>query len=655
MQSIESFSSCNTKSDHRDNRSWEDEKYLQKGHENIWVLEKRSIIGYMTKSKALMTPDGQIVQILHTEDYTSLEAVLKNNRNITDPKFFAPSLSDLHDPYLMPDMEKAVKRILESREKKERVVIFGDYDVDGVSSTAILVRFFQEIGIEVSYRLPHRVHDGYWLKNYFFTELAEKNVKLVITVDCGTRDIEPIRYAKSLDIDVIVTDHHAVPEIIPEEVIALINPKRKDSKYPFQNLAGAGVAFKLLHALAIKIRDSWWEIADGDNLLESITWNLESALTRYIDFASLGTVADCMPLVGENRIITALGLKQMAQSESSALRKFIEKSEHSSEGNADIIGFQLGPRINAAWRMDSPLKALHWLLSTEDRVDDWLLEVENLNTKRQEEVKKYTEDALMNVDSSLPILFYTHDHIEHGLIGLVAGRLTEAYGKPSIVLCKQHESKWDEVRKREYEKEIGDREGSDDPTSNFLLPISYVASCRSPEWCNLVELLDLCKEYFVRYGGHRQAAGFTIEGAKLTDFQKYIADRFAEKYDIMSLPKKTLKVECTLHPEDISLQSLDMIDGFRPFGIGNMKPLFLLEDLTIEEVRILWKEGNHLSMTFIEIPSVKCLLWNFQEIFGWKEWKIPSPWDIISPIVSLERNIWNGKENIQMMMKNIII
>ena len=154
---------------------------------------------HMLKSKALSTPDGQIIQILYEDPYTSLKEVMKKNRNITDDIFFSPSLSDLHDPYLMPDMEKAVKRILEAREKKERVVIFGDYDVDGVSSTAILFRFLtEELGMEVSYRLPHRVHDGYGLKSYFFDELAEKYVKLVITVDCGTRDIEPIGHAKSL-------------------------------------------------------------------------------------------------------------------------------------------------------------------------------------------------------------------------------------------------------------------------------------------------------------------------------------------------------------------------------------------------------------------------------------------------------------------------
>ena len=649
----------------------------------------------MTKSKALTTPDGQMVHILHTDDYTSLENVLRKNRNISDPKFFSPSLSDLHDPYLMPDMEKAIERILQAQEKKERVVIFGDYDVDGVSSTAILVRFFTEIGIEVSYRLPHRVYDGYGLKNYFFTELAEKNVKLVITVDCGTRDIEPIHYAESLGIDVIVTDHHAVPEIIPEKVVALLNPKRKDSLYPFPNLAGAGVAFKLLHALILAMKEiglchrdegsdpeKQKEIPKNDWIASCLAmteaWKVESTLTNYIDFASLGTVADCMPLTGENRTITALGLKQMRNSESSALRRFFEKNETESEGNADVIGFQLGPRINAAGRMDSALKALHWLLATEDRVDDWLLEVESLNTKRQEEVKKYTEDALMNVDTSLPILFYTHDHIEHGLIGLVAGRLTEAYGKPSIVLCKQHEPKRDEVQKREYEEEIVrnllEKGGGMSETSDGGLvvlenseapipptPLSQgggrhlVASCRSPEWCNLVELLDECKEYFVRYGWHRQAAGFTIEARRLQDFQEYIKARFSEKYDSTNLPKKTLKVECSLHREDISLSSLDMIDRFRPFGIGNMKPLFLLEDITIAETRTLWKEGNHLSMIFVEIPNIKCLLWNYKQLFPLEKDGTLSSWDIVSVIVSLERNIWNGKERLQMMMKNIIL
>ena len=206
----------------------------------------------------MQTQSGNTVEILSPYQDDLYELLLKNRNIEMDLRegFFDPKITDLHDPYLMPDMELAVERILLARKQKERIVIFGDYDVDGVSSTAILVKFLTEIGCIVSYRLPHRVHDGYGLKSYFFDELREKNVTLVITVDCGTRDIGPIRHAKSLGIDVIVTDHHAVPDVIPEEVIAIVNPKRKDSSYPFQHLAGAGVAFKLLHGILIQIKNS---------------------------------------------------------------------------------------------------------------------------------------------------------------------------------------------------------------------------------------------------------------------------------------------------------------------------------------------------------------------------------------------------------------
>lgn len=205
-------------------------------------------------------------------------------------EFFHPSFRDLHDPYLLDGMDVAVERILKARENKERVVVFGDYDVDGVSSTALLVRFFASIGMQISYRLPHRVHDGYGLKKHFVDELATKDVKLIITVDCGTRDIEAIKYAHSKGIEVIVSDHHAVPEEIPAEVIAILNPKIRESKYPFSSLSGSGVALKVASAVAMKIfPDTYKEV-----------------ILEYVDFACLGTIADCMPLIGENRTIAYL-------------------------------------------------------------------------------------------------------------------------------------------------------------------------------------------------------------------------------------------------------------------------------------------------------------------------------------------------------------
>lgn len=265
------------------------------------------------KKQNFFTKSGTKI-LIQSEWNGDAENIFLKNRNLEDidqEKFFEPKISDLHDPFLMPDMRPAVKRILEAIDRNERIVVFGDYDVDGVSATALVVRFLaNELNAQISYRLPHRAKDGYGLKEYFFDELAEKNVKLVITVDCGTRDIEPIRHAKKLGIDVIVTDHHAVPNEIPTEVIGILNPKRTDKNYPFPNLAGAGVAFKLIHAILL-----------SESKFEG---KIEKILTKYIDFASLGTVSDCMPLVDENRVITTLGLKQMKNSESAGLRKYLE-------------------------------------------------------------------------------------------------------------------------------------------------------------------------------------------------------------------------------------------------------------------------------------------------------------------------------------------
>lgn len=561
----------------------------------------------------------------------------------------------------LPDIDICTRRILEAREEKERVVIFGDYDVDGVSGTAILVKFFTEIGIETSYRLPHRVHDGYGLKSYFFDELVKKDVKLVVTVDCGTRDVEPIRYAKSLGIDVIVTDHHAVPEIVPEEVVWIINPKRSDSKYPFQNLAWAGVAFKLVHALAIQL--GYTEDA------------LSKLLLRFVDIAALWTVSDCMPLVGENRIITTLGLRQMKNSESAGLRKFLEWHDK-VEWNADIIGFQIWPRINASGRMDTPLTALRWLLASEDRCDEFLAELEELNGKRQTEVKTFTQKALETARPEEWILFFIdtdnesfqkheaqgrknfskgvyksvndwekfasddeiHDFsklskLEHGLIGLVAGKLTETYNRPSIVLCDGHVSSW----KREYEKDIQEKE--EVPT--------FVASCRSPEWCNLVELLDECKEFFVRYGGHKQAAGFTIETHRFEEFQNFIQKKFQEKYSLKNLPEKIIRVEASIPPTRANLETLSVIEKFEPFGIGNPKPLWLFENITLTEVKPLGKEWKHLTLKCKENPNLKMILWNAEKISL-------CAWDITSLIVELSWNEWNGNISVQGIVKYII-
>lgn len=562
--------------------------------------------------KKFFTENG--AEVLIQSDYNDdIEAILMKNRGLNPHEknvFFQPKISDLHNPFLMPDIEKAITRILQAVENSERIVIFGDYDVDGVSATALLVRFlFHELGAEVSYRLPHRIHDGYGLKSYFFDDLKEKNVTLVITVDCGTRDIEPIQYAKSLGIDVIVTDHHAVPDVIPTEVIGILNPKRSDSKYPFSSLAGAGVALKLIHGILLT--------REKNNA--NFHGKTKEILTKYIDFASLGTVADCMPLIDENRIITTLWLKQMKQSESAWLRKFLQWKEN-IDGNADIIGFQIGPRINASGRMDTPLTALRWLLASEKTCDNFLEEIENLNTERRSVVENFKIKALESVNPENPILFFFEKTLEHGLIGLVAGKLTEQYNRVSIVLCEHREASGE---------------------------TSYVASCRAPEWCNIMDLLDDSKELFIRYWGHKQAAGFSIFPENFEKLQEKMIKKFHEIFGKSHLPHPIIRVESTILPEKMHISMMDSIEKFRPFGIENPKPLWLLENVTIRNVVPLWAEGKHIKIFLQENPEVPMILWN-----GANEASL-IPWNRVSLIVYFEKNIWNNTTSLQAFIKNI--
>ena len=228
--------------------------------------------------------------------------------------------------------------------------------------------------------------------------------------------------------------------------------------------------------------------------------------------------------------------------------------------------------------MDTPMTALRWLLASEERCDEFLSEIEELNIRRQEVVKSFTEKALESANSDDAVLFFVDEKLEHGLIGLVAGKLTETYNRPAIVLCR-------------HENEM-------------------VASCRSPEWCNLIELLDMCKHYFLRYGGHRQAAGFSIAKANFESFKKSLEKIMHEKYDKNNLPQKRLQVECRLAPQDVNTSTLKILEKFRPFGIGNRKPLFLLENLSITDWKYLGKEQKHLSFSAKEIPGVKCIVWN---------------------------------------------
>lgn len=507
-------------------------------------------------------------------------------------------LQDLYDPYLLADMKKAVDRIVFAQKNNQRVVIFGDYDVDWVTSTSILVHFLKKIWVQVSYRLPHRVNDWYWMKSYFMDELASLWVDLVITVDCWTRDIDVIKHAKSLWIDVIITDHHAVPEVIPDEAIAVINPKRTDCPYPFKHLSWAWVALKLMMALA---REYFDEKEYNKYLFETI------------DIAAIWTVADCMPIIWENRIIVSAWLKRLKDSRSVWIRKLVQ-DKINDDLDADVFGFLIWPRINAAWRLDTPYKALNLILNNWDKIDEIIYDIENINNRRKDLTKAFFEDALSKIDSNNNIIFYDSKEIEHWIIWIVAWRITELHHKPSIVL-----------------KDEGEK---------------LVASCRSPEYFSIIEILERYKPYFLHFWWHKQAAWFSISKEKYEEFKQKITSEinlidFAEH-------KKVINIDKVIDITDFWFNLFNIMNQFKPFWIWNPKPIFMFKDFEYDKVEFLWSTQEHI--TIKNNYWIKIIWFNIWEYFYKLKWLTKA-----SFIFEISWDEWMGKRTLSCRIIDIII
>ena len=509
------------------------------------------------------------------------------------------TIDDLHDPYLLKDMEKAVKRIKEAKKNDEKVMIFGDYDVDGVTSTALLMHFFQKINLKASYRLPHRVKDWYGLKAYFLDELSKLWVTLIITVDCGSRDIDVIDKAKEMWIDIIVTDHHHTPEIIPKNAVALVNPKRPDCNYPFKHLAWAWVAYKLIQALAP---------------IYFTPTEVRKYLIESIDICAIWTVADCMSIIWENRILVREGLKQLKNSRSRWVRKIIE-DQMDQEIDADIFGFTLWPRLNAAGRMDTPYLAVNLLLNNWPTLEKTLWEIEDLNNQRKLLTKQFTEEAMWNIDRQSNLIFYVSSEITHWIIGIVAGRITEKFHKPCIVL----KDEWDKL----------------------------VASCRSPEFYSIIDLLEKFKDMFIGFWGHKQAAWFSISKEKFPLFQKKLLAEI-NKLDFLH-NKKILKIDKVVRLNELGFNFLKQVNRFKPFGMWNPKPLFMIENLQYEKLEFLWKGRDHIRFNTKEWYKI---FW----FFMWDHYdEIKRSSGRVSIIFDLSEDSWMGKKNLMLKLEDIIL
>lgn len=547
-------------------------------------------------------------RILDGSDLSILEKLFKirdiEPRDVE--RFLDPKVSELHHPSLFKDMEKAMERVFQAIEKQERIIVFGDYDVDGVTATATMVKTLIKLGALVSYRIPHRVEDGYGLKDYLVDEIAEKNVKLIITVDNGISCFHEVAHAKSKNIDVIITDHHAIPENIPD-AYAIIHPKMPNETYPFSELAGSGVAFLFAWALLEKKygKEEAWEI-----------------LPELLEFACLGTIADCVPLIGDNRILTTHGIKALKNSHNPGLRALMHISGITpKELNTYSIEYALAPRINAGGRMDTALIALHLLLFPEQKSMQLAQELHDLNIKRQEEVKKIAQEADKNIDPDLAsdiILSAGEWHI--GVLGIVASRLGEKYSLPTILLGKK-----DDI---------------------------YVASCRSNGHIDIFSFLSQFRQFFLHFGGHEAAAGFSIKADVFEEFCK------AMKISIKEAKKREKTfISCTLDTlitgNDIHLDLYHHLSKFEPFGTGNERPIFGFEKSMIVALQEVGKEKQHLKMILQhENQTFESMLFTStkQRIN-----KIFNIGDVVDVAFHIEKNEFQGKKKINLIIQDILI
>lgn len=525
------------------------------------------------------------------------------NRHVVNDEdvriFITPTRDDFHDPFLFKGMDIAVDRIIKAINNKEKILIYGDYDVDGITSTTVLKKYLMDRGITVDTYIPNRLHEGYGLNKNAIDTIKERNIDLIITVDCGISAIEEVNYAINLGMDVIVTDHHEVGEKLPN-ALAVIDAKRKDNTYPFRSLAGVGVVFKLIQALSIKL-----EIKPEEYL-------------KYLDLVCVGTISDIVPLEGENRTIAKLGLMLIKVTRNLGLRELIKSSGY-KEIDSNTISFGVAPRINACGRMGHEEEALKLFLAEDlESATKITKELNEYNTLRQSTEKAIYEDAVQQIEknhldeNNSIVLGGKGWH--HGVIGIVSSKVTDKYYKPSILLS--------------FEDDIAKGSG------------------RSVPGFDLYEGLTKCEDLLEKYGGHSMAVGLTLKKENLDKFKERF-EQIAKEKNIKELVP-IIYIEDELKLKDINMDLVKSLSILEPFGEANKVPLFLIKNLKIDSIRAL-SEGRHLKLTLRDENFVINAI-GFELGYLAEEYRIGDRIDVVG---TLEINSFNGFSSIQINMKDI--
>ncbi|MCX7715063.1 MAG: single-stranded-DNA-specific exonuclease RecJ [Clostridia bacterium] len=537
-----------------------------------------------------------------------ISTILLNRKIQTEAQvkaYLSKSMSTIHNPMQMKDMQKAVERIIAAIEKTEKIVVYGDYDVDGITATALLYMFFQELGANVDYYIPDRIEEGYGMNIMAVNKLAKSRTNLIITVDCGITAVGEVEFAKLRGVDIIITDHHTCKEKIPA-AFAVINPKQPDCEYPFKDLSGVGVAFKLILALAMVL---------GKNTTE--------VFNKYSDIAAIGTVADVVPLLDENRVIVDKGLYALSSTHREGLKALLEIS--GLEGkliSAGSVAFGISPRLNAAGRLGTASTAVKLILSDDkDEAYKIAIELNEENRKRQLTEQAIFNDAVGMISSDpdfdkKKVIVLCKDGWHHGVIGIVASRITELFYKPCILIT--HEN--------------GICKGSGRSIPGF----------------NLFDALNFCGELLANFGGHAVAAGLSLDFNDVDAFSSKINEYAAS----VLTPEDMLphvSIDCLISPNDISLENAKLLSKLEPFGIGNPKPVFSIMGILVSTINQIGIDNKHIRLRLeAQNKYINAVGFHMGEYYG----KFKAG-DIVDIAFTMEINNFQGTENVQLLLKDI--
>ncbi len=535
-----------------------------------------------------------------------LKQILFNRGMGTDAEaraFLKAEPSSNTDPFQLIGMQATVDRIQHALEQDEPIAVYGDYDVDGVTATALLVEALQGFGADVRRYIPNQFDEGYELNPEALDHLKADGVKLVITVDCGIRSPDEALHARTIGLDLIVSDHHHPDGLNLPPAFAVINPKQHGDPYPDKDLAGVGIAYKIAEALT-SVRQS------TDNF----------QLNDLLDLVALGTVADLAPLVGENRVLVRKGLRQIRETKRQGLFSLAGVADMKIDKvTAGSIGFRLGPRLNASGRLESALASFELLTTTDFMRAGQLAQQLDVQNKQRQSItrsmQQQAEEIAMSDDPEAFLLFAAHEEFNSGVVGLAASRLTETYYRPAVVAAKGPE----ETR----------------------------GSCRSIPEFHITDALDLCKDLLVRHGGHAAAAGFTVKNENLTEFVTRLKSIAKEQLEGKDL-RQTLSADMEVSLVELNFEVLKHLEYLEPTGYGNPDAIFVSRNVKVKSSRTVGAEAKHLKLTLEDDHGAVFDSIGFR--LGHLRDNLPARVDVM---YHFEANEWNGKRSLQLNLKDV--